>query len=105
MPIPYVFTSVTRIADLQRTGFDVAELPRDQWADGDYIVADVPGKPALLYRFALTNGRMAEAMEGTPAVGAFGKRAATLESAGDWAAIGDDGLMEALTAAGLFGKA
>ena len=35
MSTPYVFTSVTRIADLQRTRFDVAELPRDQWADGD----------------------------------------------------------------------
>ena len=44
-------------------------------------------------------------MEGTPAVGAFGKRAATLEATGDWAAIGDDGSMEALTGAGLFGKA
>ena len=40
-----------------------------------------------------------------PAVGAFGKRAATLEATGDWAAIGDDGSMEALTGAGLFGKA
>jgi Domain of unknown function (DUF1611_C) P-loop domain len=105
MLTPYVFTSVTRIADLQRTGFDVAELPRDQWADGDYIVANVTGKPSLLYRFELTNGRIAEAMEGTPVVGAFGKRAATLEATGDWAAIGDDGSMEALTGAGLFGKA
>jgi hypothetical protein len=103
--IPYVFTSVTRIADLHRTTFDVTELPRDQWADGDYIVANVTGKPSLLYKFELTNGRMAETMEGTPAVGAFGKRAATLESTGDWAAIGDNGSMEALTAAGLFGKA
>ena len=50
MSTPYVFTSVTRIADLQRTGFDVAELPRDQWADGDYIVANVTGKPSSLYR-------------------------------------------------------
>ena len=39
-------------------------------------------------------------MEGTPAVGAFGKRAATLEATGDWAAIGDDGSMEALTEQG-----
>ena len=38
-------------------------------------------------------------------IGAFGKRAATLEATGDWAAIGDDGSMEALTGAGLFGKA
>ena len=105
MLTPYVFTSVTRIADLQTTGFDVAELPRDQWADGDYIVANVTGKPSSHYKFELTNGRIVEVMEGTPAVGAFGKRAATLESTGDWAAIGDDGSMEALTGAGLFGKA
>ncbi len=105
MLTPYVFTSLTRISDLQTTGFDVAELPRDQWADGDYIVANVTGKPSGLYKFELTNGRIVEAMEGTPAVGAFGKRAATLETTGDWAAIGDDGSMEALTGAGLFGKA
>jgi Domain of unknown function (DUF1611_C) P-loop domain len=105
MLTPCVFTSVTRIADLQTTGFDVAELARDRWADGDYIVANLTDKPSLLYRFELTNGRMAEAMEGTPVVGTFGKRAATLESTGDWAAIGDDGSMEALTAAELFGKA
>ena len=105
MPSPYVFTSVTRIADLDRTGFDVVALPRDQWAAGDYIVAKVTDKPSLSSSFELTNGRMAEAMEGSPAVGAYGTRAATLESTGDWAAIGDDGSMELLTAAGLFGKA
>ena len=76
MLAPYVFTSLTRIADLDSAGFDVAELPRDQWADGDYIVATVTGTPSSLYRFELTNGRIVEAMEGTPAVGAFGKRAA-----------------------------
>jgi len=102
---PYVFTSVTRIADLHTSAFDVARLPRDQWADGDYVVAKVTGKPSPLYRFELANGRIVEVMEDTPAVGAFGKRAATLEAAGDWAAIGDDGRMDALTGAGLFGKA
>ena len=105
MLTPYVFTSLTRIADLDSTGFDLAKLPRDQWADGDYVVATVTGTLSSLYRFELTNGRIVEAMEGTPAVGAFGKRAATLEATGDWAAIGPDGSMEALTSAGLFGKA
>jgi hypothetical protein len=105
MRMPPIFTSVTRIADLHTTGFDVTELPRDQWADGDYVVGMVMGKPSPLYRFELTTGRILEAMEGTLAVGAFGKRAATLETTGDWAAIGDDGSMEALTSAGLFGKA
>jgi hypothetical protein len=37
-------------------------------------------------------------------IGAFGTRAATLEGVGDWAAIGDDGRLSALTGAGLFGK-
>jgi hypothetical protein len=105
MHIPYVFTSLTRIADFQRTRFDVEELPRDQWADGDYVVATVTGKPSSLYRFELMNGRIVEVMEGTQAVGAFGKRAATLEATGDWTAIGDDCAMDALTSAGLFGKA
>jgi hypothetical protein len=38
-------------------------------------------------------------------VGALGKRAATLEGVGDWRAIGDNLEMEALTPAGLMGKA
>jgi hypothetical protein len=37
-------------------------------------------------------------------VGAFGTREATLEMTGTWRAIGDNGIMHALTRAGLFGR-
>jgi hypothetical protein len=46
-----------------------------------------------------------DVMEGAHVVGALGKRTATLEAVGDWEMIGDDGVMEALTGAGLLGKA
>jgi hypothetical protein len=101
----YVFTSVARISDLERGNFEVQALPRSEWANGDYVAATVTGKPSSLYRLELPNGRMIEAMEGTRVIGAFGKRAATLEATGDWEAIGPDGAMHALTGAGLFGKA
>ena len=37
-------------------------------------------------------------------VGALGRRAATLEAVGDWRAVGEDGVMQTLTAAGLLGR-
>jgi len=100
-----VLTSVTRISDLQDGGFEVSALPRGEWAGGDYVAASITGKPSPLYRVELANGRIVEVMEGTPVIGALGKRAATLEATGDWEAVGDDGVMEALTGAGLLGKA
>lgn len=105
MLTPYAFTSVTRISDLERGNFDVTRLPRSEWATGDYIATTVTGWPSALYRLELANGRMIEVMEGTRVIGALGKRAATLEATGDWEAVGDDGALEALTGAGLFGKA
>lgn len=105
MQTRYVLTSVARIANLERGDFEVRPLPRGDWANGDYVAATVTGKPSSLYRVELTNGRMIEAMEGTVIIGAFGKRAATLEATGDWEAVEADGAMQALTGAGLFGKA
>lgn len=104
-PSRYVLTSLVRIADLDRKPFEVHGLPRDEWATGDYVAARVTGQPSSLYRFELTNGRMMEAIEGIEAVGALGKRAATLEATGDWEAVSEDGGLHALTSAGLFGKA
>lgn len=101
----YLFTSVTRIADLDSQGFEVARLPREKWEDADFVVGRVTGSPSNLYRLELANGRLMDVMEGALVVGALGKRTATLEAVGDWEAIGDDGLMDALTGAGLFGKA
>ena len=104
MDTRYLFTSVTRISDLAPGNFDVGKLPREQWEHADYVAAEVTGRTSSLYKFELSNGRIMEALPGARAIGAFGMRAATLEAAGDWQAIGDDGSMDALTGAGLFGK-
>lgn len=99
---PYRLTSVTRIADLQSSQLTVEDLPRAEWATGDYVageVVDVSG----LHNIELPNGRMMEIVEGDLVIGAFGARAATLEAVGDWRDI-DDGHFASLTPAGLFGK-
>jgi hypothetical protein len=105
MQVRHAFTSVARISDLADGNFEVRALARTQWADADYVAAAVTGRPSSLYRFELTDGRLAEAMEGALAIGALGTRAATLEATGDWRAVSEDGVMHALTGAGLFGKA
>ena len=91
----YLLTSVTRISDLEAGNFEVSKLPRDQWADADYVVGRVLGSPSNRYSLELANGRLMEVMEGARVVGAFGKRTATLEAVGDWEEIGDDGVFEA----------
>ena len=48
---------------------------------------------------------MADLVRGDVIIGALGERAATLEGVGNWQAVGDDLEMEALTSAGLIGKA
>ncbi|HEY5624828.1 MAG TPA: DUF1611 domain-containing protein [Gammaproteobacteria bacterium] len=101
----YLFTSVARISDLESKPFDVEVLPRDRWQAADYVVGRVVGSPSNLYRLELTNGRLIDVMQGALVVGALGKRTATLEAVGDWEAIGADGVMDALTGAGLFGRA
>jgi hypothetical protein len=101
----YFFTSVTRKSDLWETPFDVIRLPRKQWETGDFVVGRVIGAKNRLYRCETKTGRMADMVRGDLLVGAFGMRAATLEGVGDWRRIGDDLEMEALTGAGLIGKA
>ncbi|MGD8808675.1 MAG: hypothetical protein PVG24_03665 [Gammaproteobacteria bacterium] len=101
----YFLTSVTRISDLANGEFDVAPLERRRWAEGDYVAARVTGRPSALYKIEIASGRMVEMMTGDLVIGAFGTRAATLEGVGTWEAVGADGVMHALTGAGLFGKA
>lgn len=106
MPSKGIFlTSVTRISDLAERDFEVRKLPRAEWADADYVAATVTGHPSALYKIELANGRMVDAMAGMRTVGALGKRAATLEATGGWEAVGEDLTMDALTGAGLYGKA
>lgn len=100
-----IFTSLTRIADLHRVPFDVAPLPPSEWETGDYVVGEVVSRWNAASRIELFNGRMAEVYAGDVVVGAFGVRAATLEAVGDWRSIGPDRHMQALTGAGLFGRA
>lgn len=98
------YTSLTRIAPLQERGFTVKPLPRTQWDTGDYVMGVVSHPPAGYSRIESPTGRMVEVAEGYEIIGALGTRHATLEITGSWQEIGDDGRMEALTSAGLFGK-
>jgi hypothetical protein len=99
------FASLTRISDLETRAFDFAPLPRASWATGDYVVAEVVHAPRESNKVESSSGRDVEVVQGDPVVGALGVRAATLGAVGSWEAVGDDGVLEALTAAGLFGRA
>ncbi len=101
----HFFTSLTRIADLAEESFEVSPLAREHWQTGDYVAAVVTGTPTPFYRIELRNGRLVDVVPGDRLIGAFGHRAATLEGVGSWRDIEADGRMEALTGAGLLGKA
>ncbi len=100
----YFFASLTRIADLADLPFETVPLPRDEWATGDYVLGEVTHAPKGRQQIELPTGRMVEVTEGDLVVGAFSSRRATLEVVGDWQSIGEDGVMHALTAAGLMGR-
>lgn len=98
----YFLTSLTRISDLSERELEVAPLERERWANGDYVVGEVTNQSTI--PIELDNGRMAEVFPGDLVVGALGRRRATLEAVGSWEEIGDDGIMELLTGAGLLGR-
>lgn len=100
-----IYTSLTRISDLATVPFEIEKLPRDQWDNGDYVVGKVKSLATYGPRIELANGRMIEVAHGDDLVGAFGVRAATIEAVGSWQDIGEDGVMQVLTGAGLFGRA
>lgn len=95
---------MTRISDLDSRPFEVHPLPRAQWATGDYVVGEVISPSGNHLVVELPTGRMMEVMEGDLLVGAFGVRRATLEAVGEWQSIGEDGVMQAMTEGGLFGR-
>jgi hypothetical protein len=99
------FTTVTRIADIETRPFDVDQLPRSDWAEGDYVMCEVQGRPGPFHVIERPSGRACQVFDGDLVVGAFGTRAATLEGVGSWRDIGEDGALNALTSAGLFGRA
>jgi len=98
-----VYGSLARIADFRNSNFAITELPRSEWATGDYVEGVVIGSPTTLYRMEDRAGHMVKVEPGDWVVGACGDRAATLEGVGSWRDIGDNGEMHALTAAGLMG--
>ena len=103
---PYrFFASVTRASDLWQTPFEVKMLPRTEWATGDFVLGRVIGERSRLYQCETKTGRMAEMVRGDHLVGALGRRAATLEGVGDWREVGPDLRLDALTSAGLLGRA
>jgi hypothetical protein len=102
MPYPFL-TSLARNAPFRRRALESAPLSRGDWRTGDYVVGRVLSGFAGI-GFEEPSGRMVEAMEGDRVVGALGKRYATLETTGDWEKVGEDGVMQALTAAGVLGR-
>lgn len=96
-------SSLTRISDLASRPYEVATIPRKEWASGDYVVGEITGPPHCAHNVELASGRMVNNFPGDHVVGAFGNRAATLEAVGSFADI-TDGQMHAMTSAGLFGR-
>ena len=99
----HILSSVTRIADLDKDPYKTEALAREEWADADYVVGEVVGRPTALYQAEVASGRIVQALPGDLVVGALGHRAATLEGVGTWNAI-VEGKMHAMTGAGLFGR-
>ena len=96
-----VYGSVARIADFHNSNFDLLKLDRSEWATGDYVQGEVVGRWTPLYRIEDRSGLMVKVEAGDWVIGALGDRAATLEGVGSWADIKEDGIMHALTSAGL----
>ncbi len=97
-----LYSSLTRISDLDSKPYEVARIPKQDWDTGDYVVGEIRGSSRRTYAIELTTGRMINPMPGDHVVGAFGSRAATLEGVGSWSGI-EANRMNAMTSAGLFG--
>ncbi len=98
-----VIGSVARIAGFEDRDLSVEARPREEWRSGDYVLAELPPSSAPM-RVEVPSGRIVELLGGDLLLGAFGRRAATLDLVGDWARIGDDGRVNALNAAGVIGR-
>jgi hypothetical protein len=96
--------SVARITDFDANPPSFEPLPREDWARGDYVVGEVLETGELPCRVETVTGRIARIAPGELALGALGNRAATLEAVGDWQEIGEDGVMQQLSAACVFGR-
>jgi dethiobiotin synthetase len=99
----YIFTSLTRISDLEQKDFTSKHLAKANWSTGDYVICEVI-KSSRQLQAELKNGRMMELLPGDRIVGALGVRHASLEATGSWQAVGREGRMHLLTGAGLVGR-
>lgn len=97
-----VLGSVTRIADFERRPPRIEPRPRTQWATGDFVVCEMLDSGP--YRVEIPSGGHDTIGLGDRIIGAFGTRAATLEAVGDWRAVEDDLVIDALTPAGVLGR-
>lgn len=100
----YIYTSLTRISDLQERPFDLITIDRSHWATGDYTVCKIIDPGGYSLRLELPNGRMRGVIGDEYIVGVLGERFATLEATGTWRKVGSDGEMSILTGGGLLGK-
>ncbi len=96
--------SLSRATDLQGGNFRIDPVPRAAWRFADYVVGEVIQASGPYSRVELSTGRLVDLVVGDRVMGAFGTRAATLETCGDWSLIGDDLIFDHMTPAGLFGK-
>ncbi len=99
-----LLTSLTRIADFERAPFEIQSWSRNDWATSDYVLGEVLSPVRSTARLELTTGRETTPSPGDFVIGALGARAATLEAVGNWQHIENDNVMQAMTAAGLFGR-
>lgn len=100
----YIYTSLTRISDLEEKGFSIREIDRSHWELGDYIMSKIIDPGSNVLSLELPSGRMRGVIGGERIIGALGERFATLEATGTWKKVGEDLKMNVLTAAGLMGK-
>ncbi|MFD0863798.1 hypothetical protein ACFQ1M_16400 [Sungkyunkwania multivorans] len=100
----YIYTSLTRISDLEEKDFVIQKLPKSEWATGDYVVVRITDPGSNTLSIELASGRMRGVIGGESVVGVLGERFATLEATGTWKKVGDDLKMNVLTGAGLMGK-
>lgn len=98
------YASCTRIAHLGPWPLEHGPLPREDWAAGDYVVGRILPFEGTVEAVELSSGREVHPVPDDLVVGAFARRAATLEAVGSFTEIGDDGLMHSMTEGGCFGR-
>ena len=99
----FIFTSLTRISNLEQNEFAYKYLAKTNWSTGDYILCEV-SKSSPQLRAELRNGRMMELLPGDKLIAVLGVRHASLEATGSWHDVGREGHMHLLTGAGLAGR-